>query len=140
LAIYEIRIENLNPKHRGAKMKRKIGLLTAVLFALTLTSQTILALDHDPFDPIYNGGADIVATTEGDPWAELNNKPNDDDEITITLWNGALIIIKNMLTQNIYTPPVIIIFNENQNKNDRSENEETGSQDVREGSTPPSNM
>jgi|GEM_PF-4842822 len=121
-------------------MKRKIGLLTAVLFALTLTSQTILALDHDPFDPMYNGSADIVAESDDEPWVELNNNSSDDDEITISLWEGALIVIKNMLTQNIYIPPVIIIFNENQNKNDSNENEETGSQDVREGSTPPSNM
>ena len=121
-------------------MKRTIGLLTAVLFVLTLSTQTILALDHDPFDPRYNGCAEVVASTEGDPWVEFNRKPKEDDENTLTLWDGVLIIINNILRQNIYTPPVIIIYNDNQNKIDRNENEETGSQNVRESSTPPTNM
>ncbi|MDD3732609.1 MAG: hypothetical protein PHU88_09570 [candidate division Zixibacteria bacterium] len=54
-------------------MKRKIGLFMAVLFALTLTSQTILALDHDPFDPRYNGTVEKQLTTESDPWIDANN-------------------------------------------------------------------
>ncbi|MDD5427285.1 MAG: hypothetical protein PHN52_12480 [candidate division Zixibacteria bacterium] len=57
-------------------MKRKIGLFMAVLFALTLTSQTILALDHDPFDPRYNGDYNKIATKDGEPWIDYKN-PNE---------------------------------------------------------------
>lgn len=59
-------------------MKRKIGLLMAVLFALTLTSQTTLALNHDPFDPRYNGTVEKQLTTESDPWVDANNNGSTD--------------------------------------------------------------
>ena len=120
-------------------MKRIAGVLMAVLFALTLTSQTILASQYDILDPRYNGAANIVAETEGEPWVEYKNNPNDDDEIMMQILDGVIVIFKNLLTNNIYTPPVIIIYNETQNKNDGNE-KEPGSQEVRQGSTPPSNM
>ena len=121
-------------------MKRKIGLLMTVLFALTLTSQTILALDHDPFDPRYNGDYNKSATKDGDPWIECNNNSNNEWFRITVLDNPFINIFNNIFLKNYYNPPVIIIIKEKQSKNDRNENEETGSQEVREGTTPPSNM
>ena len=108
-------------------MKRKIGLLTAVLFALTLTSQTILALDHDPFDPKYNGTYERVASTESEPWVEANNAPPKDPTMIngVKVWIISLEFYYDIIWGVSFEPTKVIVKNSNVNQENIPVKDET---------------
>ncbi|MFZ5980198.1 MAG: hypothetical protein ACOYVF_06155 [Candidatus Zixiibacteriota bacterium] len=108
----------------------------AVLFALTLTSQTILASQYDILDPRYNGATESVASTDSDPWGEPNNGVPQIETTNINnimiFFDTAKLYVFYFLMDNIYVPQTYFIINQDilkdnnstQNHNIISDNED----------------
>ena len=72
-------------KYRGDVMERTIGLLLTVVFAFTLFSPPLKALDHPWNDPRYTGELDKEASLDADPWTEID-KNNEGILSYISYW------------------------------------------------------